>query len=56
VSVTDGVMAASQPFTWAITAPAGDTTPPTASIGTPTTGDDFLHDFVVNGPGRLCVR
>ncbi len=41
VSVTDGVMAASQPFTWAITAPAGDTTPPTASIGTPTTGTTF---------------
>ena len=38
---SDGVLTASQTFTWAMTAPAGDTTPPTATISTPTNGTTY---------------
>ena len=34
---SDNVLTASQTFTWVMTAPAGDTTRPTATISTPTT-------------------
>ena len=37
----DGVLTASQSFTWVMTAPAGDTTRPTATISTPTTGTTY---------------
>jgi predicted secreted protein len=35
---SDSVLTASQTFTWVMTAPAGDTTRPTATITTPTSG------------------
>jgi hypothetical protein len=41
VRAFDGVLTASQAFAWAMTAPVGDTTRPTASISTPTTGTTY---------------
>jgi Putative Ig domain len=38
---SDGVLTASQTFTWAMSAPAGDTTSPTATISTPTSGTTY---------------
>ncbi len=38
---SDNVLTASQTFTWVMTAPAGDTTRPTATISTPTTGTTY---------------
>ena len=37
----DGGLTASQTFTWVMSAPATDTTPPTASISTPTTATSY---------------
>jgi hypothetical protein len=37
----DGGLTASQTFTWVMTAPAGDTTSPSASISTPTTATNY---------------
>jgi hypothetical protein len=37
----DGTLTASQTFTWTMTAPAGDTTQPTVSIASPTTGTTY---------------
>jgi hypothetical protein len=41
VTATDNVLTASQTFTWVMTAPAGDTTRPTASIVAPTTAASY---------------
>jgi hypothetical protein len=41
VRASDSVLTASQVFTWAMTAPAGDTTRPTASFSTPTSGASY---------------
>jgi hypothetical protein len=38
---SDGVLTASQVFTWTMTAPAADTTRPTATIASPTTGTSY---------------
>jgi hypothetical protein len=41
VRAFDGVLTASQVFTWAMTAPAGDTTRPTASFSAPTSSTSY---------------
>jgi Putative Ig domain len=47
----DGVLTASQTFTWVMSAPAGDTTVPTATINAPTTGTAFSTTASTIGMG-----